>query len=164
MGEWSTRIEICSRYVSCPVFGVLFVSQFWHFWTSSFCKTGQMHLFHNFNFICLRYVSCPAFYVLWANFDIFGRHHCAKELGCTCFIISTSVQHKIKLLENLSVELALLKLIRFWMLLVGNCRDGITQNRFELLTELIYLHCRVAILKFLRFWMLSLANSGIKHR
>ena len=105
-----------------------------------------------------------SFCVLWSNFDIFGRHHCAKELGCTCFIISTSVQHKIKLLENLSVELALLKLIRFWMLFVGNCRDGITQNRFELLTELIYLHCRVAILKFLRFWMLSLANCGIKHR
>ena len=76
---------------------------------------------------------------LWANFDIFGRYHCAKELGCTCFIISTSVQHKIKLLENLSVELALLKLFRFWMLFVGNCRDGITQNRFELLTECSHL-------------------------
>ena len=140
MDEWSRTSHRGSRFAwdSCFVFGVLCVSQFWLFWTSLLCKTGQMHLFHYFNFICLRYVSCPVIWwvVLWANFDIFGRHHCAKELGCTCFIISTSVQHKIKLLENLSVELALLKLIRFWMLLVGNCRDGITQNRFELFTEL----------------------------
>ena len=135
----SSWIKICLRYVSCYVFSELFVSQFWLFCTSSLCKRVGMHLFHYFNFICLRYVSCPVFYVLWANVDIFGRHHCAKELGCTCFIISTSVQHKIKLLENLSVELALLKLIRFWMLLVGNCRDGITQNRFELLTECSHL-------------------------
>ena len=69
-------LEICfmSCYLVCWV-----VSQFWHFWTSSLCKRARMHLFHSFNFICLRYVSCPAFYVLWANFDIFGRHHCAKS-------------------------------------------------------------------------------------
>ena len=88
----------------------------------------QLHLLE----IC--FISCFCCVVIQCNVDNFGRHHCAKELGCTCFIISTSVQHKIKLLENLSVELALLKLIRFWMLLVGNCRDGMTQNRFELLT------------------------------